>query len=72
VADHCRRATRVAIPLYLIKSSVSLHFLESIIQANARTHPSADVNGVAQSVAQPLEVIAIAERIKIRHVEFRV
>ena len=52
--------TRLVIPLYLIKSSVSLHFLKSLIEPNEKTDSSADVNRVVQRLAQPLEVIPVA------------
>lgn len=48
VADHPGSAARVAIPLYLMKSSGSLHFLNSNFQPNEETHYLPDVNGVVQ------------------------
>ncbi len=69
VADHPMGATRLAIPLYLMKSSLSLHFLESLRQPNEKTHSSADVNRVVQRFAQLLEVIAFAEGSEVFEVE---
>jgi hypothetical protein len=48
VAEILWRMTRWAIPLYLLKSSVSLQFLKLFMQANETTHWSTDVNRVVE------------------------
>ena len=54
----------MAIPLYLLKSSISLQFLELFSQPNETTHWSTDVNRLVERLEQLLEIIAIMKRKK--------